>query len=226
MGLLGSDVMSRFGAVRFDFAAQTMTVPGAEGPPPATRAVLGPDGPPDSSGLVPDNVTSVVALSVSQTPIYTQIFTALQFPGFNNTVEVVLDTGSARSDIPGLLVPYFGLTTTDLLVRAHTVCSQITIPLVRSGKWSLALVNYENSSSQGQMALAPLLIGTKDPELPWTQTVSSAQLVEPSESGPPRTFRIPAVEMAFWDWMRSSGFQYVVIALHQCPAHSLGPRDR
>lgn len=33
VGVLGADVMSRYGAVRIDYDAQTLTVPGAEGPP-------------------------------------------------------------------------------------------------------------------------------------------------------------------------------------------------
>ena len=47
VGLLGSDVMSRFGAVRLDFTAQTLTLGGPEGPvPPANAAnVHGPTGP-------------------------------------------------------------------------------------------------------------------------------------------------------------------------------------
>ncbi len=54
VGLLGSDVLSRFGAVRLDFTAQTLTFGGPEGPATARRragraradgscAVCGPD---------------------------------------------------------------------------------------------------------------------------------------------------------------------------------------
>ena len=48
VGLLGSDVLSRFGAVRIDFAAQTLTFGGPQGPvlSNSDEEVRGPTGPP------------------------------------------------------------------------------------------------------------------------------------------------------------------------------------
>ena len=55
VGLLGSDVMSRFGAVRLDFTGQTLTFGGPEGPvPPARRGERArADGPCAVRGLDP-----------------------------------------------------------------------------------------------------------------------------------------------------------------------------
>ena len=46
VGLLGSDVLSRFGAVRIDFAAGALVLPGPEGAPLAQSSPFtGPQGP-------------------------------------------------------------------------------------------------------------------------------------------------------------------------------------
>ena len=50
VGLLGSDVLGRFGAVRIDFKGQTLTLGGPEGPAPTGSDVVhGPVGPPPSA---------------------------------------------------------------------------------------------------------------------------------------------------------------------------------
>ena len=47
VGLLGSDVLARFGAVRIDFAAGALVSPGAEGAPlRGSASYTGPTGPP------------------------------------------------------------------------------------------------------------------------------------------------------------------------------------
>jgi hypothetical protein len=160
MGLLGSDVMSRFGAVRFDFEAQTMTFPGVEGPPSATtlRDITGPLGATNSSGLVTGTAT-VEPLDVLQTPVYMSAFAEVLFPGVYGSVEFLVDTGAPSSDVSGSLLSVLNLSKTNLLIRATTVCSRTTIPLVRTGNWTFA----DGGS------IEPLLIGAKDLGLPGTE---------------------------------------------------------
>jgi hypothetical protein len=147
-GLLGSDVLSRFGAVRFDFAAQTMTVPGTEGPAASAATTLnGPENILVPPALVSASRSSVVGLDVAEGPSYAEMGTSVDFEGLPGGVEFDVDTGSTQSVVDASLdLP---LAQTHLAVRGDTVCSRITIPLVHSGRWSV-----------GNVELPPLLIAS------------------------------------------------------------------
>jgi hypothetical protein len=152
VGLLGSDVLSRFGAVRFDFAAQTMTVPGTEGPAPsAARTVRGPLASPIPSTLASGSKSSVVGLAVAEGPSYAEMGTSVQFKRVYGTVEFDVDTGSSQSLVDSSLVPVLNLAKTHFAERGNTVCSRITVPLVQSGRWSM-----------GGIQLSPLMIASSN----------------------------------------------------------------
>ena len=138
VGLLGSDVMSRFGAVRLDFVAQTLTFGGPAGPPSTNEKpnVRGPVGPAPSTVLTDGHVGTTVPLTVVLTPGDISLNVALRF-GRGSAHTFVVDTGSSQSVVADALVKSAHLAHTDLAQRPTTVCSTITAPLVRSGRWSI-----------------------------------------------------------------------------------------
>jgi predicted aspartyl protease len=143
MGLLGSDVLSRFGAVRFDFTTQVMTVPGPEGPAPSTtRQIQGPRSSPPSA-LLDGTPTSEVALAVAEGPSYAVATTSVDFD--NGHAYFVIDTGSSLTLVDRYVVADFKLAKTNLVQRGNTVCSRITVSLVKSGRWSLDSVGLSPS---------------------------------------------------------------------------------
>jgi len=152
MGLLGADVLSRFGAVRFDFAAGTLTVPGFEGPAPrGASTVHGPLSVPLPPTVRRGQPKWVVGLDESLGPTYSVVATPVQFSGADGTVEFAVDTGSSRTLVDASLRAVLHPASTDLAQRVTTVCSRITVPLVGSRQWSI-----------GAVGLAPSLIGSID----------------------------------------------------------------
>jgi Aspartyl protease len=136
VGLLGSDVLARFGAVRIDFTAQTLTFGGAEGPPTTNRTVHGPVGPAPSAVLTHGETGTTVPATVVLTPGDLALNVHLRF-GQEPVQEFTVDTGSSQSVVANSVVRSDHLASTDLAQRQTTVCSTITTPLVHSGPWSI-----------------------------------------------------------------------------------------
>jgi len=138
VGLLGSDVMSRFGAVRIDFKAQTLTFGGPQGA--AKRGnppdVQGPTGPLPPAVLTQGETGTTVPLTVVMTPGDISLNVRLRFDGAPARVFTV-DTGSSQTVVSNAVAKSAHLAHTDLAQRQTTVCSTITTPLVRSGHWSI-----------------------------------------------------------------------------------------
>jgi Aspartyl protease len=138
VGLLGSDVLSRFGAVRLDFKAQTLTLGGPEGAATSSNPpdVHGPTGPAPSIVLTQGQVGTTVPLTVVLTPGDVSLNVRLRF-GNGPSREFVVDTGSSQSVVASSVSKASHLGYTDLAQRQATVCSIITAPLVHSGAWSI-----------------------------------------------------------------------------------------
>jgi predicted aspartyl protease len=138
VGLLGSDVLSRFGAVRIDFAAQTLTFGGPQGPVLSNESeqVNGPTGLPPSTVLTQGQTGTTVPLKVVLTPGDISLNVRLRF-GRGATQDFIVDTGSSQSVVATSLAKSLHLGHSDLAQRQTTVCSTITVPLVHSGTWSL-----------------------------------------------------------------------------------------
>jgi hypothetical protein len=138
VGLLGSDVLQRFGAVRMDFKADTLTFGGPEGPATTDRSapVHGPVGPAPSVVLTQGETGTTVPLTVVLMPGDLAMNVRLRF-GQGRVEEFTVDTGSSQSVVSNSLVKSAHLAATDLAQRQTTVCSTITTPLVRSGAWSI-----------------------------------------------------------------------------------------
>lgn len=136
MGLLGSDVLSRFGAVRIDFAAGALVLPGPQGGPLSGFApVQGPVGPPPPAVLTGGQGTTI-PLSVTPLAGDVSLNVTVRFGG-GPPRSFTVDTGSSASVVASSVARSQSLTSTNLAQRQATVCSVITVPLVRSGPWSV-----------------------------------------------------------------------------------------
>jgi predicted aspartyl protease len=136
-GLLGSDVLSRFGAVRIDFAAGALVVPGPEGAAlSGSTPVAGPVGPPPAPVLTGNGQGSTIPVVVTPDPGDVSLNVAVRF-GLGPKRTFAVDTGSSQSVVATSVARGQSLTRTDLAQRQATVCSTITVPLVHSGPWSL-----------------------------------------------------------------------------------------
>ena len=136
VGLLGSDVLARFGAVRIDFAGGDLVLPGPEGDALSDEAsYTGPVGPPPASVLTQGGGTTV-PLSVSPFPGDVSLSVPVRFRGGPRR-NFVVDTGSSQSVVSTPVARAQSLPRTNLAQRQATVCSVITVPLVHSGQWSI-----------------------------------------------------------------------------------------
>ena len=148
-GLLGSDVLGRFGAVRIDFAAGALTLASAEGAPlSGTASYTGPVGAPPTTLTQGEGTT--VPLTVSPVEGDVSLSVPVRFHG-GPPRSFVVDTGSSQSVVASSVARSASLTGTNLAQRQATVCSTITVPLVHSGIWSVP----------GQV-LYPQLVGETD----------------------------------------------------------------
>ncbi len=135
-GLLGSDVLARFGAVRIDFAEGALILPGGlEGPAlAATVPYRGPIGPAPVS--LTQGAGTTVPLTVTPVQGDISLNVAVRFAGGPRR-DFVVDTGSSQSVVSSSIARSQSLGSTNLAQRQATVCSVITVPLVRSGPWSV-----------------------------------------------------------------------------------------
>jgi predicted aspartyl protease len=148
VGLLGSDVLSRFGAIRIDFGTGDLILPGAEGAPlTQSSPFTGPLGTAPAS-LTQGNHGTTVPLTVTPAPGDVSLNVAVRFDGGQRR-DFVVDTGSSASVVSSGVAQAQSLASTDLAQRQSTVCSVITVPLVHSGPWSVP-----------GLALHPQLIGS------------------------------------------------------------------
>jgi hypothetical protein len=137
VGLLGSDVLSRFGAIRIDFKAQTLTLGGPEGAASTGQtSVHGPIGPALSAILTQGETGTTVPLTVDLEPGQVSLNVRLTV-GSSKARSFVVDTGSSQSVVASAIARSNHLAHTDLAQRQDTVCSVITAPLVHSGPWSI-----------------------------------------------------------------------------------------
>jgi gag-polyprotein putative aspartyl protease len=148
VGLLGSDVLSRFGGIRIDFDAGALVLPGPEGAPlDASSPYTGPKTPPPAT-LTQGESGTTVPLTVTPAQGDVSLSVAVRF-GHGPRRDFVVDTGSSQSVVSSSVARRQSLATTELAQRQSTVCSVITVPLVHSGPWSVP-----------GLALHPQLIGS------------------------------------------------------------------
>jgi hypothetical protein len=137
-GLLGSDVWSRFGAMRLDFARGNVTVPGPEQPAPArTITTPGPSAAPVPAVLLRGRPTAVVPMTVISGPGFTGITVPVRL-GTQAPASFTPDTGASQSVVDPATASQAGLASAHAQGRQGTVCTVVTVPEVRTGPWSVA----------------------------------------------------------------------------------------
>ena len=137
-GLLGSDVWSRFGAMRLDFARGRITVPGPERPAPTRKiTVTRPSAAPVPGVLLRARPTATAAMTVTSQPGSTAITVQVRF-GTGPPLAFAPDTGASQSAVDTGAAKHAGLASANAKVRQGTVCTVAAFPEVRTGPWSVA----------------------------------------------------------------------------------------
>jgi predicted small secreted protein len=137
-GVLGSDVWSRFGAMRLDFRHELITVPGPEQPVPTRdRVVSKPSASPLPASLLHGTATVTAPMMVNDGPLETVISVPVSL-GSRPPAEFTPDTGASQSVVDSGVARSAGLTEVHTKVTQDTVCTVVTVPEVNSGPWSVA----------------------------------------------------------------------------------------
>jgi Aspartyl protease len=138
VGLLGSDVLNRFGAVRLDFNAKTLTLEGSEGPDTAAAGAVvhGPTGPSPSAVLTHGQKGSTVPITVDLSPGNIAMVVPVKF-GNGAAQNFVIDTGALGSDMDTKVAADAQLKHTDMAHAGYGACNTTTAVLVQSGRWSV-----------------------------------------------------------------------------------------
>lgn len=135
-GVLGSDVLSRFGAVRVDYARRQLTVLAPEAAPPAVASILRPSAPLPAPPPLLVHGTPVGALLTVLRSIHSALVTASTALNQQAPVPFVVDTGSPVSTISPPLARADGLASAGRAPTSQAVGCQGSAPVVHSGPWS------------------------------------------------------------------------------------------
>jgi len=146
-GLLGSDVLSEFGAVRLDFRRQTLVLVGPERSPPT-----GPEGPPPqgfaprpfdpadvSPSLLRGDRYHAVPMLVEGIPgSAVQLRVEVRIRGARR--PFILDTGAGRTSVTRATIAQTSMRPLRVRVVVVSIGCTSTVRLVQSGAWSLGPV--------------------------------------------------------------------------------------
>lgn len=135
-GVLGSDVLGRFGAVRLDYAHHALTVLAPQGAPPAIASILRATPPlPSPPPLLVLGTPQGALLTVLRNTHSTLATAATAF-GSAPTQPFVVDTGSPISVVSPAQVRSAELASAGRSLASQDVGCQGAAPAVRSGTWS------------------------------------------------------------------------------------------
>ena len=138
-GLLGSDVLSRFGAVRIDYKDQKLILPGPEGPTVSGNHVVAGS----STTLTPSDLLAgfPASITVPMAVVYAahQVL-ALVPVEFSSTVKLafIIDTGSSESAVSTKAASTLKLAKLKMRNQVSGVGCQTGAARVKSGPWSLS----------------------------------------------------------------------------------------
>jgi hypothetical protein len=134
-GIIGSDVLSRFGTVRLDYRDRTLVLDGPEGPAPAGISTV-----PMGRGAVPAALARGRQVSVSATVVHDGAATAMFVPvelGSAGTQPFLVDTGARASLVSASLAASGGLRVTGRRLHVVGIGCAAELAEVRSGRWSI-----------------------------------------------------------------------------------------
>ena len=135
-GVLGSDVLSRFGAVRLDYAHKELTVLAPEAAPPVVASILRATAPlPAPPPLLVHGSPQAALLTVLRST-HSALVTAATAFGQGAATPFVVDTGSPVSVVSPNLARTSALGSAARSVTSQDVGCQGSVPAVRSGSWS------------------------------------------------------------------------------------------
>jgi len=136
-GLLGSDVLSRFGAVTVDYDHSRLDLPGPEGTPTAAGAVQGPTATPTPPVLLQGQPTSAqVPMKVLSAHRQVLAFVPVRF-GTRPPSSWVVDTGSSLSGVAVAAVRHLHLATVGGHLPLATVGCRTAVSFAKSGQWAV-----------------------------------------------------------------------------------------
>ena len=145
MGVIGSDVLSRFQAVRVDYRSRRLRMEYAESPAPTSTAfVVGNDHTKPPATLIKGAARLSVPLTVLTGLAGTTISVAVTFrgsPAGTTPLSFTVDSGSARSSVVPSVATRFGLSGADGMVPSWGAGCRGTAHEVRSGSWSVDKVS-------------------------------------------------------------------------------------
>jgi hypothetical protein len=136
VGTIGSDVLARFGAVRIDYKAETMTVEGKEGE--SLGDLAEPAEGPLPKGLVEGTPKVVAPMVVQALPGSVTMRVEVSF-GKGKPLAFLPDTGAPRGGyIDPAKAKALDLKPNGKTYKQRTFCSTSEVPGVESGEWSIA----------------------------------------------------------------------------------------
>jgi hypothetical protein len=135
-GVIGSDVLSRFGAVRIDYQSQTVSFGAAESDSPTANGVVrGPVPTPTPAQFVKD-VRAEAQLSVVARQGGVVAYAPISLDG-SGTQLFVVDTGAAVSDVSSLLARSVHLASAHRSVELAAFGCPVNLTEVKSGRWAI-----------------------------------------------------------------------------------------
>lgn len=136
MGLLGSDVLSRFGAIRIDYLARLLTVAGPEGPPPSPGgSVNGPTAdtvPPD---MLSPGTGTPIPVDVTTSASGTSVVAPVSF-GTRGPFLFDVASGAPVSEASAQLAARLGLAKTGRSLPVTSLGCPRDGQVVASGPWA------------------------------------------------------------------------------------------
>jgi hypothetical protein len=161
VGVIGSDVWYRFGALRVDFRRGDLVVPGRERGAP-NRAVIITR--PVISGLPLSLIHGAAQFDAPMTVDASGNGVLLRVPvafGSHAPRQFIPDMGAVVSVVDSGVATVVGLAGRNQKTTQSTICSVIASPDVFTGTWSLT-GGQRGSAAPASHALAPQLVATMD----------------------------------------------------------------
>jgi hypothetical protein len=139
-GVIGSDVLSRFGSLRIDYRTQTMSLGQPESTSPTSNDVLqGPTSTPTPARFLKDvRVNAALTILINNGMVET--LAPIRFDGSGAQLFLV-DTGAAVSAVSTLLARSLRLEAAHQSVSLSGFGCRVTLAEVRSGRWTLGLAS-------------------------------------------------------------------------------------
>jgi len=140
MGLLGSDVLGRFGAIRVDYVARILTLDGPEGPAlPPGMSVAGNTADPGPSDLVGVGSGSPIPVDVRTSASGTSVVAQVSF-GVRGPYPFDVASGALMSETTATLAAGLGLTGTGPVRSVTSFGCTTSAPMASSGHWSIGSI--------------------------------------------------------------------------------------